>query len=231
LNEMLRRALLKARVSEEDVATRLDVDPKTVRRWLEGRIPYLRHRWALASMLGLDETYLWPQVGTARLRPDEVRAIYRNWDAVPSEVWLCFLSAADREIDILEDTGAFLADEPELLATLRDRTRAGIRVRICLRHSDIRGPDDAVARIRHAFAPCRRPRDRGDVEIRVHQVMLNNVIYRADDQLLIGQRAFGIAAWRAPVLHLHRTYSGVGHIVATYLESFDRIWASALPIA
>src|SRR6266851_5184250 len=52
LNETLRCALLRARLSEDDVAARLEVDPKTVRRWLEGRVPYMRHRWALAGVLG-----------------------------------------------------------------------------------------------------------------------------------------------------------------------------------
>ena len=44
---------------DEDVAARLQVDPKTVRRWLEGRVPYPRHRWLLAATLGLDEADLW----------------------------------------------------------------------------------------------------------------------------------------------------------------------------
>ena len=66
MNETLCRALLQARLTEEDVATRLQVDPKTVRRWLEGRVPYLRHRWALAALLGLDETDLWPHLRRTR---------------------------------------------------------------------------------------------------------------------------------------------------------------------
>jgi transcriptional regulator with XRE-family HTH domain len=88
LSESLRRALLRARLSEDDVAARLAVDPKTVRRWMEGRVPFLRYRWALAGMLGLDETDLWPEVSAARSRPEEVRAIYPHRDAVPVDVWL-----------------------------------------------------------------------------------------------------------------------------------------------
>ena len=38
MNEPLRRALLRARLREDDVASRLGVDPKTVRRWLNGRV-------------------------------------------------------------------------------------------------------------------------------------------------------------------------------------------------
>ena len=85
MNETLCRALLQARLTEEDVATRLQVDPKTVRRWLEGRVPYLRHRWALAALLGLDETDLWPHLRRTRSRPEEVQAIYPHLDAVPED--------------------------------------------------------------------------------------------------------------------------------------------------
>ena len=88
MNESLRRALLRARLSEEDVAARLQVDPKTVRRWLEGRVPYPRHRWLLAATLGLDEADLWPQLGASRSWPQEVQAIYPHREDVPRETWL-----------------------------------------------------------------------------------------------------------------------------------------------
>ena len=39
MNENLRQALLRARLREDDVAARLDVDPKTVRRWLKAACP------------------------------------------------------------------------------------------------------------------------------------------------------------------------------------------------
>ena len=39
-------------------------------RWLEGRLPYLRHGWAIAAMVGADETDLWPQ--RLRTKPDVV---------------------------------------------------------------------------------------------------------------------------------------------------------------
>src|ERR1022692_3177435 len=87
LNETLRRVLLQARLNEEDVATRLEVDPKTVRRWLEGRVPYLRHRWALAGMLGVDEADLWPQLRAAGSQPEEIQRIYTHRDAVPHDAW------------------------------------------------------------------------------------------------------------------------------------------------
>jgi transcriptional regulator with XRE-family HTH domain len=226
VNEILRRALLRARLSEEDVAAYLEVDPKTVRRWLEGRVPYLRHRWALAGMLGLDEVDLWPQVIAARSRPEEFRAIFSHRDAVPREVWQDLFHSAEREIGILDCNGLFLAKDLGTMATLINRGRAGVRVRVCLRDPDAPGASDTVApRIRNALARYGLLRESGDVQIRLHRAILNNSIYRADDELLIGQHAFGIPARQVPVLHLRRSDSG--SMVAAYLESFESVWTHA----
>ena len=54
-----------------------------------------------------------------------------------------------------------------------------------------------------------------------------SLIYRADDQLLVAQRAYAIPAEYAPVLHLQRTHDGT--MFTAYLESFERTWADAHP--
>ena len=75
VNEPLRRALLRARLREDDLAVRLGVDPKTVRRWLKGRVPYPYNRAAIAELVGADEGELWPDAGgllAARVRPEEL---------------------------------------------------------------------------------------------------------------------------------------------------------------
>jgi transcriptional regulator with XRE-family HTH domain len=239
VNETLRRALLRARLSEDDVAARLQVDPKTVRRWLEGRVPYLRHRWALTGLLDADEADLWPEVRaaiTARSRPAEIKAIYPNRHALPRDTWLSLLGSAVREIDILARSGLFLAKEPGVLDALAGRARDGVRVRICLRDPD--GPvtaepgvgegagDAGAAGIRKALALFGQLRTSVCVEIRLHRAVLYNSIYRADDQILVGQHAYGIAGERAPILYLRSAIDG--DLVITYLDAFDRIWAGAL---
>ena len=227
LNENLRRALLRARLSDEDVAARLEVDPKTVRRWLEGRTPYLRHRWALAGMLDLDETDLWPQARTTRPLPAEVRAIYPNRESVPRELWLELFRSAERQIDILDGSSLFLAADTDILATLIDRAKAGVQERICLADPDWPGGSDMPDHTREALSRYTDLRQVHSVQIRIHRIFLNNAIYRGDDELLISQRAFGISARQAPVLRLRRTDDS--EIVMTYLESFERIWANAQP--
>jgi transcriptional regulator with XRE-family HTH domain len=239
VNETLRRALLRARLSEDDVAARLHVDPKTVRRWLEGRVPYLRHRWVLTGLLDTDEADLWPEVRaaiTARSRPAEIKAIYPNRHAVPGETWLSLFGSAVREIDILDRSGLFIAREPGVLEALAGRGRDGVGVRICLRDPD--GPviaepsagdaagEAAAAGIREALALFGQLRESPGVEIRLYQGVLYNSIYRADDQLLVSQHAYGIADERAPVLYLRSADDG--DLTITYADAFDRIWVGAL---
>jgi transcriptional regulator with XRE-family HTH domain len=235
LNETLCRALHAARLTEEDVAARLDVDPKTVRRWMEGRLPYLRHRWALATMLGVDETDLWPQLRSARSVPEEVRAIYPHRDAIPREVWLRLFGSATRAIGILDCSSLFLAKDPDILATLGERAKADVRVRICLAdpnapqvaHDPLgaHGSDARRDHIRVALADYAPLRQQGMVEIRVHQAVLYHSVYRADGQCLVSQHVYGIPSRYGPVLHLQRTVRG--DITSTYRESFERIWAHA----
>jgi transcriptional regulator with XRE-family HTH domain len=218
LNETLCRALFQARLTEEDVAARLQVDPKTVRRWLEGRVPYLRHRWAIAAMLGVDETDLWPSLRTVRTRPDEVLAIYPHRDTVSQDVRLRVLGSARLEIGILDDTDLPLAADQPIAAVLAERAGRGVSVRICLYDSEAPGvpqrpvpPESSDARgidVRNALAVYAPLRYKGQVEIRLYRGIVYSSIYYADDQLLVSQHAYGIAAGQAPVLHLRRAEGG-----------------------
>ena len=239
MNENLRHALLRARLTEEDVAAQLEVDPKTVRRWLEGRLPYLRHRWALATLLGVDETDLWPEIRAAlaaRSRPEEIRAVYPTWQAVPHDVWLSMFTSAEQEIGILDDSGLLLTDQAVLRA-LGDKARAEVKVRVCLRkpdHSDVAKPGNEHAmacgagdEVRDALSQSGPLRGTG-VQIRLHAATLYQSIYRGDHQLLVAQHAYGIPDTHAPTLLIRAADEGSGMITG-YLESFERIWVTARP--
>jgi transcriptional regulator with XRE-family HTH domain len=231
MNESLRRALLRARLSEEDVAARLEVDPKTVRRWLEGRVPYPRLRWMLAATLGLDEVELWPQLGASRSRPQEVWAIYPHREDITRETWFRLFGHAQERIDILASSALFLAIDPEIMAILADRAAAGVKERICLQEpgvSDVEPRESlgtSPSRIKDALARFDSLCHCDNVEIRVHTIQLNNSIYRSDDDFLITLNVYGIPASRIPVIHLRRAR---GHeIPESYLESFESIWNNA----
>ena len=104
--------MLQAGLREDDLAARLGVDPKTVRRWLNGRVPYPHNRAAIADLLGAEEADLWPGASgtlTARVRPDGLDTVYPHRWAVPREVWIRFLGSAEREIGILACSEVFSA--------------------------------------------------------------------------------------------------------------------------
>src|SRR5215468_10829324 len=133
LNETFSRALLRAGLTEDDIAARLGVDTKTVRRWSEGRaLPYRRHRWALAALLSTAETDLWPQLRSAQSRPEELVAIYPHLGVVPREVWLRLFGSAQHEISLLDYGERPLAADRDVARVLAERVSAEIAVRICL---------------------------------------------------------------------------------------------------
>ena len=238
MNETLRRALFRARLSEEDVAARLSVDPKTVRRWIEGRVPYPRHRWALARLLHGDERDFWPELAPAPAavsQPGEIVAVYPHRWSVPREAWHRLFGQARREIGILAYSGLFLAEDADLTGFLAAKARAGVITRIALGDPDSprvaergtqEGIDDAMAaKIRNALTLYRPLREAGHAEIRLHRTVLYNSIYRADDEMLVNQHAYGIPAANAPVFHLRRTPDS--DMFDNYLASFERVWATA----
>ena len=59
-NEHLRTAITRAGLTLEEFADIVQVDVKTVRRWLAGRTPYPRHRARVAGALDTTEHALWP---------------------------------------------------------------------------------------------------------------------------------------------------------------------------
>ena len=84
-------------------------------------------------------------------------------------------------------------------------------------------------KIRKALTLYRSVAEPENVEIRLHRAVLYNSIYRADDQLFVNQHAYGIPAAHSPVFCLRDT--GGGETAALYLDSFERVWASAVPLA
>ncbi|RVX46244.1 hypothetical protein EDD27_9107 [Nonomuraea polychroma] len=239
MNDNLRHALATARLQPTDLAAALAVDPKTVHRWLKGRIPYPRHRWAVADLLHVDEADLWPQVAPRqRALSTEVQAVYPHRWAVPHPVWRDLFQSANENIGILAYSALFIAEDPGLLHILADRASVGVNVRILLgdptspevatRGTDEGiGPDVMSARIRNALALYRPLMADEGIEIRLHHTVLYSSIYRADDDLLVNTHAYATPAADAPVMHLHHTDA---HGPArTYLTCFKRVWDTSQP--
>ena len=91
-NERLRALLLERGKTPDQLAEAVRVDAKTVERWItRGRLPYRRHRFEVASFLGVDEAYIWPDA----LGRDEV-AVVSESEVVA--VWWVLLFAEPRHL-------------------------------------------------------------------------------------------------------------------------------------
>lgn len=236
MNRALRNALADADLSEVDVAASLGVDPKTVRAWIAGRVPYPHNRRQVAKLVSRDEADLWPEVDVID-RAQDVRLAYPHRWAVPRDEWIRLFASATAEIGILVYSGLFLAEDAGVRAVLADKARAGVSVRIllgdpCSPHVAQRGADEGIdramaAKISNALTLYRPLLALDNVEIRLHGTVLYASIYRADDDLLVNFHAYGLNAAQAPVFRMRG--SAAGDVAALYLSSFERVWESAAP--
>jgi transcriptional regulator with XRE-family HTH domain len=240
LNEPLRQALVRAGLREDDVAAQLGVDPKTVRRWLSGRVPYPNSRAALANLVGADEADLWPNAGgplTSRTRPEELTAVYPHRWAIPRDVWKRFFESAEREIDILAYSALFLAEDAGILAIIADKARSGTHVRLALGDPDssnvaLRGQEEGIgdampARVRNALTLYRAALKDENIDIRLHDTVLYNSLYRADDQIMVNQHTYSLPASHSPVFSYYAPNNA--GMLAPYLTAFEAVWSTARP--
>ncbi|MET8048775.1 helix-turn-helix transcriptional regulator [Streptosporangium sp. NPDC005286] len=242
-NERLRVALLEHGTTIDVLAEAVQVDAKTVERWItQGRVPYRKHRFAVARFLGMEEAYLWPGAltpqQTAAVSESEIVAVYPHRWAVPKDTWGRLFSAAQQEIGVLVYSGIFIAQDTGIMRLFAEKAEAGVRVRILLGDPDCaevaqRGADEGVndgmaAQIRTALFLYRSLRQLDGVEVRLHDTILYNSIYRGDDQLLVNTHVYGRHAYDAPVMHLRKVTGG--GMVTTYAESFEAVWNRAVPV-
>ena len=239
VNERLRRCMLRAGLATETLAEAAQVSTKTVERWLRGEVvPYPRTRYRVAAILQEDESYLWPgTVDRAALTGAELVGTYPRRSDVPGHLWTELLRQAQRNVDVLAFAGLFLTEEhPDWTPLLLARAQGGARVRLLL--GDPAGASLSARDVEHKIGGGVAGRVRavlayyrplaGVAEIRLHDTPLYNSIYRFDDEMIVNTHVYGILAAYTPVLHLRRVD---GAYFGTYLESFERVWGSARPLA
>lgn len=243
-NERLRALLLERRVTTAKLAEAVQVDAKTVERWIvAGRVPYRKHRYNVAAYFGVDESFIWPDAlghdEVMAASESEIVAVYPYRRAVPRDTWGHLFGQAEQEIGVLAYSCYFLAEDAGLRQLIAEKAESGVRVRILLGDPESplvldRGRSEGIGdtmpdKVRSAIAMFRPLQSVPNVEIRLHATILYNSIFRGDDQLFVNTHIYGIMANNAPFFHFRKIPGGA--IAASYLESFERVWNEAKPLA
>lgn len=242
-NERLRAAMAAGGWTHASLATKADVDPKSVERWVNlGRTPRRETAMRAAEAIGEDVFALWPalrQARAARAVSPELIALYEQRADVPTTAFVDLLAAARERIDILVYAAVFLHEAyPRLNELLRERAADGCAIRIAIGDAESanvqqRGQEEKFghgieSRCRLAAMHYRSIVGVPGVELRTHGTTLYNSIYRADDQMLANAHVWGVNAYGAPVWHLRRNEGS--RMFDAYAESFDAVWEAARPV-
>lgn len=242
-NERLHNAMAAANVTIEAAAVAAQVDVKTVQRWMHGRLPHPRNRWALCSLLKEDESYLWPEsqsINEEGRSTDEIVAAYAHRIQLPLTTWRQLIRRATRTVDVLGYAILFLVEQnPDLVSRLQNRAATGSQVRIALgdpkslqvRERDMEEHLDGglPARINTALHYLQALSDCHNVSLHLYNAPLYSSIFRFDDQMLVTPHLYGGPGYASPILHLRRL-SGEG-IFSTFVTHFERVWAISTPYA
>jgi hypothetical protein len=214
-NENLRAALERAGLAADDVAQIVQVDVRTVRRWLSGGTPYPRQRAKVARALDSAEHDLWPEIATAPSPPSSPRS------AESSDLLAGYPAASDpgapdlqalmrdatSRIELLGDTLIGTLGSPRVPELLTSKASDGCAVRILIydTHEHLGPLLDAAG-----------------IEIRLLEMPADYTIHRFDDQLLLTLHAVGPDPHRGPLIHLRR--AAPGGMFDRLADYYDHLW-------
>lgn len=240
MNERLRSAIKKAQVTIDDLAGVAEVDPKTVQRWLNGRVPHARHRWAVARHLHEDDSYLWPQSSqhASSTAADEVLNAYGHRAEAPSTVWTDLYQTPRQHIDLLGYAILFLHEQdPHFSHRIRTQADAGCSVRVIVadpeceqlairdREEDLVG--GLVARVRNSLKFFHPVQDHPNVSIRLQRAPMYNSTFRFDNEMIVTPHLYRVPGYQAPMLRLHRVHED--GMFTSFLNNFEAIWKETIP--
>ena len=242
-NQRLRNALVSAGITQADLAERVQVDAKSVERWVtQERMPHATTRARVARVLGQEETYFWPRLlGTEQTKHATNSELVQVWPTradVPGDVWRSLFAQSADQIDILVYSGGFLIESYDLTEIIRTKADAGTTFRILLGDPRseavrLRSRDEGLPAL---IDRCRSTQEYlspvahlPGVHVRTHETTLYASLYRFDESMLVNNHAYGSYAAQAPMLHLRRVPGG--RLFDFYGRSFERVWATGQPVA
>jgi lambda repressor-like predicted transcriptional regulator len=211
-NENLRAALQHAGITTDQLADQVQVDERTVRRWLAGGVPHARQRAAVARALDRDQVDLWPEIAVETERrstpTSDLIAGYPGIDRSAPPDWQDLLRGASKAIDLLGQTLAAVINTPGMADVLAAKAQQGCAIRLLL-----------AAPKPELRALLGRP----GIDIRVMSSGAWQTIHRYDDQLLLELHVYGDdKRQQAPTFHLRRR--SPGGLFDTLVRHYELTW-------
>lgn len=235
-NLRLRGAMLSAGLTTVGLAAAVEVDAKSVTRWLtENRVPHPVTRIRVARVLDQQEIYLWPALlqpsGAARCGEIDGEQVWSARSVISSETWHALFTKATAELDIQVYAGVFLIETLDLADVLTWKASRGTRIRVL-----VGDPDSAAVRRRAAELSADRLPERcrsmldyvrrvDGIQVRTHGTSHYVSIFRFDDTLLANPHSFAALACHSPVHQLQRWPSG--ELFDYWVGAFERTWIAS----
>jgi transcriptional regulator with XRE-family HTH domain len=208
-NDTLRAALQQAGLTADDLAQIVEVNARTVRRWLAGGTPRPRQRRKVTRALDTTEHHLWPHIATApaATQPTDPLAGYRSASDLDAPDWKALMRDSTDRIELLGDTLTPILATPGVPELLAAKATHGCHVRIL------------VSEPGRQLAPLV---GQPGIEIRAHEGPAHHTFSRFDEHVLLTLHQFGQDADQAPLLHLRR--AAPGGLFDRFADHYNDLW-------
>ena len=245
-NDRLREAMAAAGLSDDALAQAVEVDPKSVWRWLnKGVVPRrVGLKAKIATLLAVTEADIWPAPAEVETEDEAegTEEIVRAWSHradVPKARWWAMFTHASEHIDLLGYAMQFLPeDHARLDRLLIDKANGGCSIRIALANPDSRYVAERDAeeglggtfrdRIRSTVDHFKPLFGVEGIELRYHHTPMYNSLFRGDDEMFVTPHLYALKGYRAPIFCLHRAFDD--GIFDNFVAHFERLWVMTEPI-
>lgn len=242
-NDKLRYYMDRKGLDAQALAELIEVDAKTVERWLTGESrPYRDNARRAAEALDCDRSDIWPDLFPIMAPPSAgtvAVSVYGSRADVPPTVWTELFGAAVEHIDILVYGGTFLFDGvPRFRKMLTAATERGVTVRFAIGDPDSpavaqRGQEEGIGtalagRCKMTLARLQPMIGTAGLELRTHTTPLYTSMFRADDTLIANPHLYGAPASDNPAIVITR--EDATELWNDHQLAFERVWNTARPI-
>lgn len=243
VNERLKNAMAITHTDVDAIVKVTNVDPKTVQRWINGRVPHARYRSKIAKLLREREDFLWSDDGrsatSTAAQTSEIVDAYTHRADVPANLWWELFARSQKQIDLLGYAMLFLPEQhSNLIQLLKEKAKTSCKIRIAIadptsEYVQKRDEEEQLggtlsARIQMTLFHFRDLQDCANIQIRYHTTPMYNSVFRFDNSMFVTPHLYSVHGSKAPLFHLRRL--GSYGIFENFATHFETIWTTTKPV-